>query len=236
MEFKRIIVLANSVKYSARCIAGIEVGNSRRLGTSSWVRPISNLPKGELEMKHMRIEGGGTPAVLDDVVVPLTRHADDPIHPEDWLIEMSKKWTKVKTHVPQKLLELEEQPEHLWLESKQHTDRVSSAFLLKQPKLQSLYLIRPTEFHVEFSMRQMPGNPLPTFRRRAQFTYNGLRYDMSLTDPIFNEAYCGKLPEIDGAVKVVLPPYGDNCLLCLSVTPLYQNHHWKVVATVLGLS
>jgi hypothetical protein len=33
----------------------------------------------------------------------------------------------------------------------------------------------------------------------------------------------------------VRPPYGDNCLLCVSLTPEFNGYHYKVVAAVLEL-
>jgi hypothetical protein len=91
---KRIIVLANSIKKSARCIAGIEVGMGKAIQPTGWIRPISSESEGELEPRHMRVEGGGVLNVLDIVDVPLTRHANDPVHPEDWEIDLQRQWVR----------------------------------------------------------------------------------------------------------------------------------------------
>ena len=235
MPSKQIIILANSVKKSAKCVAGIDVGTGKDLTPNGWIRPVSGESEGELKPHHMRVEGGGALKVFDIVNVPLTAHAQDAIHPEDWIVDSSMRWTRTGELDPATVDALEEQPKDLWLEPGKGSDRVSGSFLSKRPKHQSLYLIRPKNFRVELSVRQFFDNPNPTSRRRARFSYRGQDYEMNLTDPVFNETYCGKMPKVGTPTKTVQPPHGDNCLLCVSLTPLFLYHHWKVVATVLEL-
>ena len=71
MPSKRIIVLANSVKKSAKCVAGIEVGTGKDLVPYGWIRPVSGESEGELELRHMQVEGGRALKVYDIVDVPL---------------------------------------------------------------------------------------------------------------------------------------------------------------------
>lgn len=235
MPSKRIIVLANSIKKRARCVAGIDVGTGKTLAPAGWIRPVSGASEGELEPRHMMVHGGGPLKVLDIVDVPLTKYAKDAVHPEDWIVDATTKWTRAGELDPSTLDAMEEKPKDLWLEPGLGSDRATGAFLLKRPSHQSLYLIRPENFRVELSVRQYPDNPNPSPRRRAHFSYRGQEYEMNLTDPTFTDAYCGKLPAVGAPTKVVQSPYGDDCLLCVSLTPLYRDYHWKVVATVLEL-
>lgn len=234
MPTRRIIVLANSYKKKpGRCVAGRELGDGGIVG--NWLRPISDQPEGELLPRHMKTSDGAPLAPLDIVDVPVSEYANDAIHPEDWIVDRSQEWTRAGEFNPKTLGTLKENPEDLWLEPSVGSDRVTSEFLLERPEHQSLYLIRPEEFKVELSVRQYPDNPYPSKRRRAHFFYNGHDYEMNLTDPVFTDRYCGALPAVGEPVVTVHPPHGDKCLLCVSITPLYRDYHWKVVATILEL-
>jgi hypothetical protein len=60
----RIVCLANSWKLNARCVAGIE------LKTGRWVRPVSNLPHGEVPVRRTYVAGREA-RLLDVLDIPL---------------------------------------------------------------------------------------------------------------------------------------------------------------------
>jgi hypothetical protein len=235
MPSKRIIVFANSAKKRERCIAGMEIGRGESRTPTGWVRPVSGESEGELQLRHMLVHGGGFPSVLDIVDVPLTKHAEDAIHPEDWILEANRKWTRVGRLDPGELASLEEAPDDLWFQPHVGTDRATGEFLLKRPGHRSLYLIRPEQFRVAVSAIHYPDSPRPTIKRRAHFTYRGRAYEMNLTDPLFTEAHCNNPPAVGARPVTIRPRFTERCLLCVSLTPLYKDLHWKVVATVLEL-
>ena len=235
MPTKRIIVLANSIKKSARCVAGIEVGAGDQLAPAGWLRPVSGESEGELEPRHMRVEDRDCIKIYDIVDVPLSEYSNDPIHPEDWVVDAETKWKAAGEFDASRLHSLEEKINDLWLEPGVGSDRVTNTFVLQRPDHQSLYLIRPVNFRVELSVTQYPNNQNPSRRRRGRFSYRGQDYEMNLTDPVFMETHCGSMPAVGAPTKTIKPPYGDNCLLCVSITPLFREYHWKVVATVLEL-
>ena len=81
---KNIICLANSRKFSGRCIAGKEViGN--RIG--EWIRPVSPHETGELSFKEIQYKDGNTPGLLDVIGMPLTRHDPHSYQTENYLVE-----------------------------------------------------------------------------------------------------------------------------------------------------
>jgi hypothetical protein len=233
--FRRIIVLANSIKKGARCVAGKDVGIGCKLAAGEWIRPISGESEGELEPRHMRLEGGAPLKVLEIVDVPLSRCANDPVHPEDWVVDMTRRWKKTGELDSKNLGTLEEQPNDLWLQSTMHTDRVTRQFLLKQGKPQSLYLVRPTDLRVELSCEHNPHKNKDQKKTRAKFRYRRLQYQMNLTDPVFTDRYCTKFPALGARPITVCPDAGDNCLICVSLTPEFNGYHYKVVATILEL-
>ena len=232
MSSKRIIVLANSIKKGARCVAGREVGTGSERVLAGWIRPVSDESEGELQPRHMRMEGGGGPAVLQIVDVPLLRYPADPIHPEDWIIDVARKWTRIGVLDAHAAQSLEERPEDLWLESVAHPDRVTPAALRGQMGHQSLYLIRPTEFRVELSIEHNAYKNKDQKKSRARFTFGGREYHMSITDPVFTDRYCRAYPAL-GSPPTTVRPRSAGCLLCVSLTPEFKGYHYKVVATVL---
>jgi len=156
VTLKRIIVLAKSTKKGARCVAGIDVGTNVKPIPAGWIRPVSDESEGELEPRHMRTSDGAPVVPLDIVDVPLLQCANDPIHPEDWIVDASRNWSRTGALDPMLLDSLEEKPKDLWLESATNTDRVTSDFLSKRRKHQSLFLIRPSNLIIELTYEHNP--------------------------------------------------------------------------------
>lgn len=234
MEFKRIVVLANSYKKKpGRCVAGREMCQGNIIG--SWIRPISDRPEGELLPRHIVLSNRSALEVPDVVDVPLDHYRKDESHPEDWVIDAAIPWKRHERFPSKNLVTLEEQPRDLWMDPATRTDRATEDFLLKRHKHQSLYLIRPTNFRVELSNDHNPFEGRNQPKRRACFVYRNQDFSLGLTDPSFIERYAGRFPSPDQPAIVTRPPFGDNCLLCVSLTPLFNGYHYKIVATVLEL-
>lgn len=235
MPSKRIIVLANSYKKKpGRCVAGRELGDDGTVG--SWIRPISDQPEGELLPRHMKLEDGLQLQVLDIVDVPIGDYAKDKTHPEDWRVDTSAAWKRRRKLAAKYLATIEDKPRSLWMDPSTRADRATTDFLIKLANHQSLYLIRPTDFRVELTNDFNPFEGKNQQKRRACFTYRCQAYSLGLTDPVFIERYATKFPARDKPAITVRPPYRDECLLCVSLTPVFNGYHYKIVATVLELS
>lgn len=234
MEFKRFVVLANSYKKKpGRCVAGRVLGEGNVMG--NWLRPISDQPEGELLLRHMKTADGSALKVLDIVDVPLGKYAADKTHPEDWFVDNSKPWKRVKKFAAKTIAVFEEKPRDLWLDPTTRADRATPEFLAKRPKHQSLYLIRPTDFRVVLTNDFNPFEGRNQQKRRACFIYRNQDYSLGLTDPMFIDQYAAKFPSPDQPAKIVHPPFGEKCLLCVSLTPIFNDYHYKIVAAVLEL-
>jgi hypothetical protein len=69
-------------------------------------------------------------------------------------------------------------------------------------------------------------------RRRGKFIYNGIKYDLAITDPEIDRKYFRPFPIIDDEIKqITLDP--NKCLLCISLAPEFNGYHYKLVATVI---
>jgi hypothetical protein len=234
MEFRRIIVLANSIKRGGRCVAGREVEGKEAM-VGNWLRPISDESEGELMSRHMVTANGSPLEVLDIVDVPLDHHANDKCHPEDWVLATSEPWRHRKKFPVNDVIGLGEKPRDLWLEPRSNTDRVTCDFLQHRTQHQSLYLLRPKNLRVRLWREFNQYKGYKQKKTRAIFSYGGAEFDLSLTDPIATTRYCTDFPTADEPAREFTFPFQDNCLMCVSLTPVLKGYHYKVVATVLGL-
>lgn len=238
MPTKTILVLANSVKKSpGRCIAGREIdlsGKGAKVG--SWLRPVSSSGEGEegelIPSRHCTLDSGGTPRVLDIVEVPLVGPRADPGQPENWEVVSGTPWKRVKRVSSANLGTLEESPKDLWIDGGPKTDRISEQAQLAKPSSPSLVLIRPGMFRVSMWTEYNDFKGYNQHKTRGIFTYSGVDYSLAITDDVFTSTHC---PKHDGRRHDFRPPFGDDCLLCVSLGSPFNGYHYKLIAAVIPL-
>ena len=200
--FKRLLILANSIKHGGRCLAGREIflnGESEyRIG--QWVRPVSHVDGKEI--RHIeRFYWPQDPVKVGDFAeVAVGEKMIDPWHPENWRLASSDAWRRILDAFEFPSLDrLEERPRDLWLEPGQRTDRIAHEELLANPPAQSLVMIRPENFRMQLSSMMIEGEL--TRRRRCLFRYRGVDYDMGMTDPEIGNRYAACIPGPDHRVR-----------------------------------
>ena len=235
MELRRLLVLANSIKKGGRCVAGRVLepgpGPGRAL---EWFRPVSEVGEGELLMADMRVAGKAKLLPFDVVHVPVSKHAGNAGHPEDWIVTGGL-WQYERTADVARVGALLEHPQDLWLEPNCKSDRVTPSFARSLPKLQSLYLIRPDNLRIVLGQELSWDRSKTKWVRRARFGYQGVQYDFGMTDPEFTDQLPVKAPEVGHPFVEFPASFGDRSVLCVSLTPPFNGWHYKVVATVLAL-
>ena len=236
MTSKRILILANSTKHHPmRCVAGRELLEDGTGGPKwgGWVRPVSNHDEGALAFFERRLTNATEPRPLEIVQIHLRDLENNPMQPENWLIEESLPWSKDRSIDAKSVLPLVEEPFNLWLDPAQKkNDRARASALQGLPNFQSLYLIRPDAFH--FNIRSTTWEGGPKKQQRGQFLYRGRDYDFAVTDPLIGQKYFPDYPRMpDGIIE---PDGPGPILLCVSLTPPFQELHYKVIATVLELA
>lgn len=233
---KTIVVLANSIKRDGRCIAGRElIKRDERTTVGGWVRPVSDGgEEGEILLHESRLPNRQQPNVLNIIQIPLLEHAPELGQPENWKIVPDSQWRRVKRSI-RNISVLEEEPKDLWLQRSVKPDRISPHALQRHPFKQSLCLIKPDSFHIELYTVYNEFKGHNQKRRRAIFCYNEQKYDLGITDPDLAERRYGRFPGVDDDKKTVRLPCGDNCLLCVSLTPEFHGYHYKVLASVIEL-
>ena len=234
MTIKRILVLANSTKHQPKsCVAGRELidegGGKTRWG--GWIRPVSNHDEGALDFVERRLVDGKDPKPLDVVQAPLSIPENNPLQPENWLIEAGQAWKKESAQEVQTLTALVEEPASLWFDPAQKSDRASGLVLQQPQNFQSLYLIRPEGFYFQVRSRVWEGYAKKQLR--GIFSHKGRHYDFALTDPVIGRKYFPDFPRTpEGNIQ---PSDPRRILICVSLTPPFLELHYKVIATVFEL-
>lgn len=235
METKSICILANSIKFAGRCIAGMVVEHAEENKwkfSQIWVRPLSHRKGGELRPEESELNTGKQPAILDIIDIPLEAEASVDGQPEDWLIQPESAWLYRGRFALKVLEKLTQNPDDLWLEFTYRSDRVSPEYL-RSKSLPSLYLIRPSNLEIvitEFS----DGSGRSKKKRRAQFYYKGVRYDLALTDPLMQQRYFPDFPQTKVG-RLENGPRSDS-IICVSLAPEFNGYHYKLVASIIELS
>lgn len=90
---RRLVCLANSRMPGGSCIAGRVLGSDGQPGP--WVRPVSGRENEGVPASVSRYTDGGTPSLLDVMNVPMLNAQPNGHQQENWLLDRSRRWTKV---------------------------------------------------------------------------------------------------------------------------------------------
>ena len=215
---KHFICLANSYKRGGRCIAGIEVSvdtddhwavQCHSDGSLRWIRPIDrNTEYGEITESDARF-------IPMYAVVKLTNVEPCPhqSHSED--VFFSQMSPVGMIHPSSEVIRS--------FEDKVHHEIFYSTDLGISPEVYaqgdySLMLIHPDGFKfVEDPTKNRA-------RYRMMFSYNGVTYDFSVTDPTFYE-FVAQHPD---AINTL-----NDLYLTLSIGLEYEGRHHKLIAGVI---
>lgn len=213
-----MIVLAKSKKLGGKCIAGL------RTDGGGWVRPVAPSIDGTLFPQHYTLTNGSQAEVLDVVKIDLKEPRQEPHQPENWLISGGR-W---------RLIARPASPEHqrvLWNHIVlgptllgNNSDSVKANRFEEAPADASLALIIPGK--IEWSIRKYSGDKRQT---RAVFKLKGVKYDLAITDPDWEENLSDQ-PEGNHPAEST-----KRFLLTVSLGEPYRGYCYKLVASVLTI-
>lgn len=219
---KNMLLLANSRKHSERCLAGREFSSSSWQG---WVRPVSAREGEGLNSYERKYRDDGEPAVLDLIEVPLIRANPHSCQTENWLVSPDDWWTKIGNVSWDNAYDLAESPEELWFNG-QHTylginDEIP--WRISKSYTSSLCLIYAPSVDISVS------TSFDKTKVRAAFSYRDVRYNLSLTDSIWEPHFRG---QGRGTYRL------NDCLLTISLSePFKKNggefYQYKLVAAAI---
>jgi hypothetical protein len=221
---KKIVCLANSRKPGGRCVAGKEVLEGSYGG---WVRSVSVRATAEISIEERQYEDGSEPKLLDIIDIPMIAPVPRVHQTENHMIDAEVYWTKVGELAWDDVTALLDTPASLWGngDSTYHgrndrmTQAAASAFQ------NSLLLIEPENL----VMRVLtPGTAFgnPKRRVRAEFTYQGVPYDLMVTDPVAERVFLAR-------------PNGNypspDVRFCISLAEAHTDGYcYKLVAAVIS--
>lgn len=203
MTSKTIVVLANSFKHKQHCVAG------KCIVTKEWVRPVADVNGSALSHEQAKCEnpsGKFNVKPKQKVIIGLDTPAPLPNQPENHIVDNSV-WQWKSSIRDDELNHYLDAPENLWGTE----DRVAYPLIECGNILihQSLYLVHVDNLSL---YKNRYG------KKRASFNYNGLDYDLAVTDP-----------EFENLVSSGQEPSG---ILCISLGEVFNGDCYKLVATI----
>lgn len=220
----KIIILANSVKRSEHCVAGIDENGN-------WIRPISNNGEGELTFEQIRFSDYSTPNMLDLVKIGLDINANNPSHPEDYYIN-GNTWELLGRTPISEIDDLINNEHDLWFQAGERTDRISNQHLLQRNTIDSICLIRVTNFILGLSTEYNSFNDYNKKKRMIYFNHHGRNFSFSLTDPVFGQVYCRNFPDVEQPERLI--QFNQQSYFCISLTPALNGYHYKIIASIIS--
>ena len=219
---KRIACLANSWKIGGACVAGKEIAGDRWGG---WIRPVSVRPAGELSQEERHYENGQDPEVGDIVDIPLTELRPSAYQQENHVIDYRRHWKRVGRCTWEQLqAAVDTVVGPLWenghSSSRGINDCVPEGNATKLGD--SLCLVRPVDLDLIVG-REWEGKR----RVRGQFSVDGLRYRLKVTDPVAVSHFLGRP---DGTHRI------EEAILCLSLGEIFRGQAYKLIAAVITRS
>jgi hypothetical protein len=217
-----IICLANSRKRQGRCIAGL------RTDGGGWVRPVAPCGDGSLFPQQYRLRDGAEPQVGDMLRIGVQSPLPKPHQPENWLIDGTR-WELLARPLPGE--------KHALLQASvvagpelfgNRSDRLPENSF-HNPTEASLALVVPQNLRWRIFLTE-------DFRRRtrAVFSLGAAEYDLSLTDPVWEERL-RHLPESFLEQEASNFPLPDSVLLTVSLSEPFNGFCYKLVAAVIVL-
>jgi hypothetical protein len=239
MQQKTIVVLANSVKSSLRCLAGKElIANGDKWEIGGWIRPVSTKEGGGVSLYAMTEALGHEPQLLEIIEIPFSEATPLPFQPENWLIEKPEKGSwKSQGMFPREKTDLlvDESPE-FWHDPQGSARKVKEGWPQKMKKTASLYLIKPDKIHsvgVWTQRNTYPGAEKPSQKRRViSATHQGHLHEFDIDDPKFAEKYYPKFPGLGEPKIDIALAKPQETLLCVSLAGLWYGYHYKIAAAV----
>jgi ATP-dependent DNA helicase RecQ len=207
-----IVCLANSRKYSGRCVAGKELLPD---GFGGWIRLVSGSATGELTIKEITLQDGSMPELLDIIKIHTAKGAGHTYQSEN-LLAGDSLWLRDGKMSPSILLRLCDEPEHLWINGFSSIGGINDRIpvRLAEKNLSSSLLFIAVE-----QLCIILGEDARGLKRTlAEFTYHAVQYRLAVTDPVIESKYMsmdvGRYP-VENAENYltvsISEPFNDFC-------------------------
>ncbi|MGA2938846.1 MAG: RQC domain-containing protein [Syntrophobacteraceae bacterium] len=219
-QLRKIICLANSRKYSGRCIAGKELLPD---GIGGWIRVVSGSRTGELTIKEITMQNGRPPELLD-LIVLYTGEGTNHRYQSENLLAGDTLWLWDGKMPPSILRRLCDEPEHLWTNGFSSAGGINDRIPLHlaDKKLASTLLFITVE-----RLCIVVGEDARGLQKTwGEFTYHRMNYRLVVTDPVIESRYMqmdiGRYPVEDS----------EN-YLTVSISEPFEGFCYKLAAAII---
>lgn len=227
---KRILCLSNSRKPGGTCFAGRALVGDK---VGAWIRPVGHRESEAVSTWEQQLSDGSIARQLDIIEVPLMYAKPHACQTENWLIDDSRRWSRVRQATAEELANCIEHPSSIWLNghSTRHgyhdempqaeADRLSNSLALVSVPSVKLRVLAP---------RQDYGD----LHRKVQgfFVYKGIKYGMRVTDIEIEEKF---LNREDGVYQL-----GASCITISISEPFRKSngsdYRYKLIAAIIPLA
>lgn len=219
-HYKHIVCLANSRKYSGRCVAGKEFVKDM---IGNWIRPVSRQKTGELLEKSIIMQNGKMPELLDIIKISVKEQCPESYQTENYFFDENQ-WIKVGDFPVSKLSDLCDHVEDLWINGYHShlgiNDRIPTE-LADKTLTSSLLLIRPDTFSIIVDEGSKALKKV-----RGKFSYKNKNYSLTVTDPVIENRYLDKKTD-----EYVLTE--KEIYLTVSIGEPFEGFCYKLIAAVI---
>lgn len=182
-QITKIVCLANSRKYSGRCVAGKEILPA---AIGGWIRPIGETATGELSLSEIILRTGSEPGLLDVIALKVgeeeRKHA---YQPENRFCGGG--WELDGTLPRSKLSDLADEVDHLWINGYHSHNGINDRMpveLVEQNVVSSLLFVPADDLHI------IVGKDVRGLKKIwADFRHKGIKYRLHVTDPVIEADY-----------------------------------------------
>jgi DNA helicase-4 len=238
-QLKTLLILANSIKFGDRCIAGIELseGIDGKPLLGSWVRPIDRTHPEESIYNKTAINNKTNASIkpMNCVEMGFEGLANDPFHREDWIINAHKPWITHDSYTQDIFNSLES--EGLW-----ETDELHK--IKQQEDLPTLKLLKNFDsLEVRYKLTDDTNSArndheestAPKVSCKLHLKISGNAAILSVTDPLFRENYQITSENASHEEQIIkLNP--EKTIVIASLTKPHQGYQYLIAATIIELT
>jgi hypothetical protein len=223
---RTFVCLANSKKYIERCVAGIELEASSEKGFSivkknnlpKWIRPITDTETGAVPEQVVKNMG-----LMDIYEVEILEEKPKGYQSENVLFNL-KSLRKIQASQPSiAKLDRLRSPDKLLFGNSGKAISVKAIQNIKH----SLMLIKVERPIVHIKNHFNEITEISSTQIRLDFLYDGIDYNLPITDVAFLKHFSGNPYEIQESFAATY--------ICVSLGMEHRGWHYKLVAGIIGV-
>ncbi len=223
VRLQRIVCLANSRKYSGRCVAGKELLPD---GIGGWVRLVGGSATGELTIQEITMQDGGSPELLDMMDV-YTEEGTPHAYQSENCLACDTTWRRAGRMPYSVLRTLCDNPGHLWINGFSSAGGMNDRIPVQSAEkgLSSSIVFIAVKRLCIIVGRDSRGLK----RILSEFIHSGVKYRLSVTDPAVESRYM----QMDIGRY---PVENSENFLTISISEPFDGFCYKLAAAIITVS